>query len=102
MRRPGFLAASEALLLLLAVSLGYCDAKRTLKVVSILVSELFTLQKKITAECPELELVSVLDFCPLAMVHGFESPLNSHPLPVRPLPACKIAIDTFHSKSLGG
>ena len=60
MRRPGFLAASEALLLLLAVSLGYCDAKRTLKVVSILVSELFTLQKKITPKCSELELVSVL------------------------------------------
>ena len=39
MERPRFLAASVTILLL-AVSLGRCDAaKRTLKVVSILVSE---------------------------------------------------------------
>ena len=39
-RRPRFFtAASSVALLLLAASLGRCDAKRTLKVVSILVSD---------------------------------------------------------------
>ena len=97
MGRTGFLAASVALLLL-AVSLGRCDAKRTLKVVSILVSEPFRLllsayrdiqiitTRIVLVKDSKLEYVSVKNFCARDLLPEFKSPLNSS-LPSHPLPS---------------
>ena len=98
MGRTGFLAASVALLLL-AVSLGRCDAKkRTLKVVSILVSDPFRLllsayrdnqiitTRIVLVKDSKLEYVSVKNFCARDLLPEFKSPLNSS-LPSHPLPS---------------